>query len=176
MVEYLHNNGVYPGAVVFDALKIKEMAPYLSLTDELLVIIKGFTDFTRHEVYTLIGDLEDNKHNVRSISIFSNVHLGKVSLDYFLYTGDLFYGECKEVKDGKIKSIAADSNPKDKSKKSKEDAGTIKINENPFIFAYKRYSRKGVRLQVYGRKVKDAPVNYVQDAFTEKVFLVDLFK
>lgn len=178
-VEYFHNNKVFPGAVVFDALKFREMAPYLGKEDEILVVIKGLTDFTLAEVYSLLDDIATNKEKVKDITILSNINLGKVQFNYFLYVGDLFYGALKEVLDGKVHDFSTDEEAqKGKRKKGKDKLEKPKdaLAENTVMGRYKKYSRNEVRFQIYGRKPKEFDPTFELDAVTDKVVKVDLFK
>lgn len=106
MVEYLERNDLHATQLFLSPSKFKELAPYLGENDEILVIIKGLTDFTMAEVYSLFKDLELCQLKVKSINIFSNVLLGKVNLLYYLYEGDLFYPrELKQVRKMKVYDI-----------------------------------------------------------------------
>ena len=40
-VEYLQRNGIFPGALVIEPNRFKDMTPYLTKEDEILLIIKG---------------------------------------------------------------------------------------------------------------------------------------
>ena len=40
-VEYLHRNGVYPGAMLIEPGKFQEISPYLTKDDDILLLIKG---------------------------------------------------------------------------------------------------------------------------------------
>jgi len=178
MIEYLHTNGVYPDMVILDAIKVKELAPYLLETDEILLIIKGLTDFTMSEVYMLLSDLQDFWKSVKSVNVFSNVYIGKVPFKYYMYSGDLFYGDVSEVEDGKIKEkVKVKSVQADKGKKSVEKGAISEdtSNKNTFIKTYKKYGNRGVKLQIFGRKLKDIPVVDSVSTLEEKIVIVDIF-
>lgn len=167
MLEYLINNGVYPSVAVLDALKLREIAPYLTPYDDIMVIIKGLTDFTMSEVYTLISDLKEFEKEVKSINIFSNIYLGDIDFTYYLYSGDLFHGEHKEVIKGKVVKVQA---KKERDKNDKSDSKS----ESAFILTYKKYNRKNVKLKIHGRNpYKDLPA---VDALEGSLVLVDIFK
>jgi hypothetical protein len=186
-VEYFHNNGVYPFAVVFDANKFREIVPYLTKDDEILVIIKGLTDFSMSEIYALLNDIKENEGKLQSITVMSNINLGKIPAPYYLYSGDLFYGTLKEVRNGKITDLI--ETPKElidgdkKSKVTKKDK-LVKVTEtipeersiNAVLSTYKKYSKRGVIVTIYGSTSKEADPSYELDSLTEKILIVDLFQ
>jgi hypothetical protein len=186
-VEYFHKHKVYPNSVVFEATKYREMSPYLTKDDEVLVVIKGLTDFTMSEIYALLNDLEESEEKLRSVTVLSNVDLGKISSSYYLYSGDLFYGTVKEVINGKVYDIvpASDEESKDtkkgkKSKKDKQATQTEKpvevMSVNSVLLPYKQYNKKDVQFKVYGSNKKIALPSHALDNLTSKLVNIDLFK
>lgn len=185
-VEYFHRNEVYPGAVVLTSTRFREMMPYLSKSDEVLLVINGLTDFTLSEIYALLNDLEEVQEKLDRITVVSNVMLGSISADYYLYSGDLFYGEMKEVVDGKVGPLQfVESKSTSKSKKSKKDksGGTEKTSENTdgkfstnaVMEAYKKYSHSDVRFTVYGSEKKDVPSTSNDTELWSRLINIDLF-
>lgn len=185
-VEYFHKNGVYPGAVVFSPTKFKEMMPYLSSTDDVLVVIKGLTDFTLGEVYALFEDLADAEDKLFDVTIVSNVDLGVTSLPYYFYEGDLFYGAFKKVKMGKYSNYIVDTtieetktNKKEKKvKKPKPNEKPVHTNMiNPVIARYKLYKRSSNKLVIYGSESSNKGVtpNISDEFLKDKIVFVDAF-
>lgn len=160
-VEYLHNNGVFPGAVVLEPNKFKEMVPYLSSEDEILLIIKGLTDFTMVDIYSLLSKFEEHNEKVKSITILSNIMLGVIPYDYYYYKNDLFYGDVWRVSDNRLYDID-DSGEVSLFKRrilpTRNKTQSIKNKKNPIIFALKTYKNiKGQKMQIYGRVEKIKP-------------------
>lgn len=186
-VEYFHKNGVFPGAVVFEATKFREMAPYLTKNDDILVVIKGLTDFSMVEIYALLNDIDNVKDKLHAVTVMSNINLGKIPTPYYLYSGDLFYGSVKLVEKGKVSGIekvdgeTGKSAKKSKSsKKEKSSELHQKSRENTVINAviepYKLYNNRGVKFTIYGSDAKPVQVNKALDDLTSKLVNVDLFK
>lgn len=185
-VEYLHKNGVYPGAVVFTPSKFKEMMPYLSSSDDVLLIIKGLTDFSLAEVYALLTDLADAEDKLYDVTVLSNVDLGVTALPYFFYEGDLFYGAYRKVKMGKYSSYLVDNTDDDtvKDKKDKKVKKT-KPNEkpsnnnriNPVIARYKVYKRSNNKMVIYGSEQTNSIItpDISDDFLKDKIVFVDAF-
>lgn len=188
-IEYLHKNKVFPGAVIFSATKFREIAPYLTKNDDLLVVVKGLTDFSMVDIYALFNDIEemDMKSKLFDITIMSNINLGFVTLPYFLYTGDLFYGEVKRVEKGKVYDILdQDGDIVQKEKKSlfgkKKKASELdkKLLEmkviNTVVSRYKVYSKRDIKFTIYGSDKKIAEPMYETDNIASKIVNVDLFQ
>lgn len=100
-IKYFMENGVYPDTVLSNILDLKEKIPYFTEKDHILVVIKGFSDFTLKELYLAIEEIEKIKKYLGSFIIMSNVELGIEN--YYLYKGDLFYGKIEEIKSKKKK-------------------------------------------------------------------------
>lgn len=185
-VEYFHKNGVYPGAVVFTPSKFKEMMPYLSSSDDVLVIVKGLTDFSLAEVYELFNDLADAEDKLYDIAVLSNVDLGVTALPYYFYEGDLFYGAYRKVKMGKYSNYIVDTtseetedSKKDKKvKKTKPNEKPIHTNKiNPVIARYKVYKRSNNKMVIYGSESSNNQLTpFVSDEFLkDKIVFIDAF-
>lgn len=182
-IEYLHKNGVYPGTVVFSPSKFKEMIPYLSSSDDILVIIKGLTDFSLASVYALIEVLVNAESRLYDITILSNVDLGVTALPYYFYEGDLFYGAYRKVKGGKysnyiVETATDESETSKNGKKSKLAKNTTQTAViNPVIARYKLYKRSNNKLVIYGSEPPSEGVtNDTGDEFLrDKIVFVDAF-
>lgn len=189
-IEYLHRNGVYPGAVVLNAYQFKEMLPYLSSTDEVLLIINGLTDFKLSEVYALLRDLEEASDRLSKITIVSNTNLGVVSVDYYLYSGDLFYGVMTPVIGGVLsksdEKTGVDAKSKSKSKRNKNKSKESNTDENTGIShvtnlmntvmgRYKKYGSNSSKFSIYGSERRSREIDSNQDSYLDKVVSVDLF-
>jgi hypothetical protein len=186
-VEYFHKNGVFPGAVVLVATKFREMVPYLTKDDEVLVVIKGLTDFSMAEIYALLNDIEESRDKLKGITVMSNINLGKISSPYYLYSGDLFYGTVKEVKNGRHSDVSIAVDPttltEKKVKPSKKDkvaelkAKTPEIRSiNAVISGYKKYDKRDVKFTIYGSNAKEVEPTHEIDGLTQKLIAVDLYK
>lgn len=182
-IDYLHRNGVYPGAIVMTATKYKEIIPYLSKNDEVLVLIKGLTDFTMEEIYVLLDDIEETRDRLHAVTILSNIDLGKINKSYYYYTGDLFYGQVYESFNGKLTLIeeedSEDKKKKGKQKKSKGSKDAENVAEvpsiNSVIARYLVYNKRDVKFTVYGSESKGYENSDALDGLAEKIVKVDLF-
>lgn len=182
-VEYFHKNRVYPHSIVLTTTKFKEMMPYLTKDDEVLVIIKGLTDFSMVEIYALIKDLEDSQEKISGFTVMSNIELGKIPTPYYLYEGDLFYGGVKQVVNGKQSEILTDEDStKTKKKKSKNATkerlsknSNDKVSTNAVIDGYKIYNKRDIKFQVYGSERREYKPNAEVDSLVGKIVNVDLF-
>ena len=182
--EYFVNNGVLPSSILFSAVKFKEVAPYLSSDDVILVVIKGLTDFSLAEVYGLIDDLEIVRSKVAEITIVSNVDLGYIESPYYLYKGDLFYGKMTEMSKGK--KVVPPKQKSDTSEKSGKKSSTGVKNSveplaiNTVMSRYKvfnkNYNNTDNKPKVYGG---EKPVTFEVDTLTDlvrkSVVFVDAF-
>ena len=186
-VEYFHKNGVFPGAVVFTPSKFKEMVPYLTATDDVLVVIKGLTDFSLGELYALIDDLADAEDKLFDVAILSNVDIGVTALPYYFYEGDLFYGAYRKVKMGKYSNYIVETNSEEtksnkKDKKVKKSKLSEKTNHtsviNPVIARYKLYKRLDSAMVIYGSEpnsTKGITPDNVDEFLKDKVVFIDAF-
>lgn len=182
-IEYMHKNKVYPKTVVFDCTKFKELAPYLSKNDEVLVVINGATDFSLAMIYALLRDLENVEDKVSSIRVMSNVDLGKIDTPYYLYKGDLFYGEVVEIRKGKVvpKEDIEEQQKKGilkgiigkKQKQQGQLSDTKNYEVNEVMQNYLKYN-KNVKLMIHGITKKETKV--IKDEFINKLIEIDLFK
>lgn len=182
-IEYMHNNRVYPKTVVFDCSKFKEIAPYLGKSDEVLVVINGATDFSLSMIYSLLRDLENIESKLANVTVLSNIDLGKIQTPYYLYKGDLFYGDVVKVVKGKRIEDEATADKKDRGtlksllrgKKVKEDVvdgkKELKVNE---VMAHFLSYNKPVKIMIHGITKREQKV--VKDEYAEKIIDIDLFK
>lgn len=185
MVEYFHRNKVYPNAVVFKADNFKELSPYLTAEDEILVVIKGATDFTLAEIYALLNNLDEVRDKVKDITIMSNLYLGKIPHSYVLYEGDLFYGGIKNVKNGKVEVTSEDEDGERKKKglfsfKRKKSDKSLKSKDsnsnNAVMQRYKKYNNRSVNCLIYGMESRKVEEYSEGDNLAQKIINIDLFK
>lgn len=182
-IEYMHKNKVYPKTVVFDCSKFKEIAPYLGKSDEVLVVINGATDFSIAMIYSLLRDLENIESKLAGVTVLSNIDLGKINTPYYLYKGDLFYGDViKMVKGKPIEKEDVTVTKKDKgvlksllSKRGKEvetvtDKEEFKVNE---VMAHFLSYNRPVKVMIHGITKREQKV--INDEFAKKIIDIDLF-
>lgn len=178
-VEYLHNNGVYPGAVVLEPSKFQEMVPYLSSEDEILLIIKGLTDFTMTDIYGLLNKFSEHIEKVKTVTVLSNVNLGVIPYEYYYYTDDLFFGDVYKVVNNKkleIEETGEVSVSKKRRPTRKSKGISEKNKKNPIMFAFKRYkNEKGLKMQIYGKMERLKPEEFDTNII-KAITAVDLFK
>lgn len=176
-VEYLHRNGVYPGAMLIEPGKFQEISPYLTKDDDILLIIKGLTDFTMTSIYGLLAKFDEYKDKFKRVTILTNIPLGAVSYDYYLYTGDLFFGSVKKVINKKVYDLDGNGNIVENQKKftfgKKKD--NQKIEYNPIMAQFKKYNNKKVRIMIYGKMSMTEPNISTVFEYEEKVKAVDLY-
>ena len=186
-VEYFHKNGIFPSRAVFDSTKFREMSPYLQKEDEILVVLTGLTDFTLNEVYALLRDLEESKDKFRGYTVISSMHLGSISNTYYIYNGDLFYGIMQKVENKVITDHAVGLDKKkgtkknNQAKKKGKNIGqrNFKLESssiNAVMSGYKIYSKRDVRLTIYGTEEKEPVVSYEDADVLNKIVRVDLFR
>lgn len=180
-VEYLHRNGVYPSALLIEPSKFQEISPYLTKDDDILLIIKGLTDFTMASIYNLLAKFEEYKDRYKRVTILSNIPLGAVSYDYYLYSGDIFFGNVTKISNNKV--IELDDNGNEIEKNTKKQSilkkKTVAVKDkNPIMLQYRKYNNK-VRLMIYGKSaIMDSVEPTISKPFEyeEKIKIVDLYK
>lgn len=176
-VEYLHRNGVYPGAMLIEPGKFQEISPYLTKDDDILLIIKGLTDFTMTSIYGLLAKFDEYKNKFKRVTILTNIPLGAVSYEYYLYTGDLFFGSVKKVVNKKVYDLDVNGNIVENQKKftfnKKKD--NYKLEYNPIMAQFKKYNNKRVRIMIYGKMSMTEPNISTALEYEEKVKVVDLY-
>lgn len=177
-VEYLQRNGVYPAAMVIEPSKFQDMSPYLSKDDDILLIIKGLTDFTMASVYGLLNKFKEYQEKYKRVTIMTNIPLGNVDFDYYLYEGDIFYGNVQLVSGKKKTDIDVNGGLMDAQKKGLfSKGGPVKaVDFNPIMYQYRRYNNKRVKLMIYGKVAMNDPVVTSSYDYEEKVKVVDLYK
>lgn len=176
-VEYLHRNGVFPSAMVIEPNKFQEMSPYLTKDDDVLLIIKGLTDFTMSSIYGLMAKFKEYESKYKRVTILTNIPLGAVPYEYYLYSGDLFHGEVKKVINKKIFDLDSNGNVKEVQKKlsfSKKKKETDENSKNPIIHQFKKYNDKKTKIMIYG-KVNSEPIELKRVEYEEKIKLVELY-
>lgn len=178
-VEYLQKNGVFPSAMVLEPPKFQEMSPYLTKDDDILLIIKGLTDFTMASVYALLAKFKEYQNKYKRVTILSNIPLGNIDFDYYLYSGDIFYGNVQKIVNKKKYDLDTNGNIIENQKKSFLSGSKNKfekaVGRNPIMFQFKKYNNKKVRLMIYGKIPLNAPVEVEQFDYETKIKLVDLY-
>lgn len=185
MMEYFIKNGVYPGALILTPSKFKEIVPYLTSNDDVLIVVKGLTDFSLAEVYMLIDDLADSEDKLYNATVLSNVDLGVTALPYYFYEGDLFYGAVRKVRMGKYSPYITNETESEqpsnkKSKKDKKVKQQQKIIDNktinPVMSRYKVYNKLDTKLMIYGsEKSNTIEVDSSDDYLKDKIIIIDAF-
>lgn len=96
---YLYQNGVYPDRYGTSQECLKNVLPFISDTDEMVVITQGLIDWNYVKLFNLVQEL--NTVKFASFRIFSTIELPRKDFDYILVQGDLFYGKYIDIKKGK---------------------------------------------------------------------------
>ena len=179
-VEYLHRNGVFPSALLVEPTKFQDISPYLTKDDDILLIIKGLTDFTMANIYALLSKFRENEEKFKRVTILSNVPLGAISYDYYLYTGDIFYGDVKKITNKR--TVELDMNGNEVSKDEKKSILKKKVDytktRNPIMMQFRKYNNKGTRLRIYGKATileEVKPNTGDKFEYEDKIKIVDLF-
>ena len=182
MLKYLRANGVSPKSFVTNCVKFRELKPYISNDDTLLVIIKGFTDFTMLDVYALMNDIETVKSKIKRVVVMSNVDLGNVKFEYYRYYGDLFYGSVKHIIGGKevdTSKVTGDSEgslSKKKKKKKGVDIKSVNSVVNPVMESFKEFNDMKIKVSYYGVQPRTNENYYSDKLDRNRIVEVDLFK
>lgn len=178
-VEYLQRNGVYPAAMVVEPAKFQDMSPYLTKDDDVLLIIKGLTDFTMASVYGLLNKFKEYESKINNVTILTNIPLGNIDFDYYLYEGDIFYGSVQKVSGKKKFDIDINGEIIDKTQKKSffNRKQVVKaVDRNPIMFSFKKYNNKKIKIMIYGKVMNNDPVVVPQFDYEEKVKVVDLYQ
>ena len=175
-VEYLPRNGVFPAAMVLEPKKFQDMSPYLTKDDDILLIISGLTDFTMSDIYNLLSKFKEYENRFKRVTILTNIPLGVIPYDYYLYSGDLFYGSVIKVSNNKKYELDSNGNVETQkksffSKKSEE----VVENKNPITFQFKKYNDRKVKLMIYGKRDKEIVETISHYEYEDKIKVVDLF-
>ena len=175
-VDYLQKTGVFPAAMVIEPKKFQDMSPYLTKEDDILLIINGLTDFTMSDIYNLLSKFKEYENRFKRVTILTDIPLGVIPYDYYLYSGDLFYGSVKKVSNNKVLELDSNGNV-DTNKKGlfmKKQTEVVE-NKNPITFQFKKYNDRKVKLMIYGKMNSDKvePVSVFE--YEDKIKLVDLF-
>ena len=177
-VDYLQKNGVFPAAMVIEPSKFQDMSPYLSEDDEILLIIKGLTDFTMASIYALLNKFKEYQGKYKKVTILTNIPLGNVDFEYYLYEGDIFYGGVQKVNGKKKVDLDIYGEVMESQRKfSFTKQRQVKAeNINPIMHQFKKYNNKRVKLMIYGKVAMNEPVITSSFDYEEKVKVVDLYK
>lgn len=174
-VEYLHRNGVFPNAMLIEPSKFQEISPYLTDEDDILLLIKGLTDFTMAGIYALLTKLSENEGKFKRVTILTNVPLGAVKYEYYLYSGDLFFGTVQKVINKRVYDLDDYGNIIEGQKRRPRKRGKNELPRNPISWQFKKYKNKRVRLMIYGKMAMNEPVEVSSFEYEDKVKLVDLY-
>lgn len=176
-IEYLHKNGVYPSSLLTETSKFQEISPYLGKEDDILLIIKGLTDFTMASIYGLLKRFDAYKDKYKRVTILTNVPLGSVNYEYYLYSGDLFYGTVKKVVNKKQYDLDDNGNIIENTSKVPFKRNKIHIaTRNPIALQFKKYSDRKVKLMIYGQTGITTESKSSMLEYEDKVRAIDLFK
>ena len=180
-IEYLIKNGVIPSAVVIEPDRFQELSPYMNEDWDILLIIKGLTDFSMASVYAALSKLEEIQEKFKRVTIMTNIPLGNVKYEYYLYSGDLFYGEVKKVINRKQYDLDEMGNIIEKQQQksffNKKNVVEPVKGKNPIMFKFKKYNDKRTKVMFYGTKPKEeTTIETVQKVeYEDKVRAVDLY-
>jgi hypothetical protein len=173
-IEYIHQHHIFPQKVLLKPLKFDDIVPYLSKQEEILVIIRGLTDFTIAEIYVLMEKLEENQEQISKITILSNLKLGEIKYDYYLYSGDLFYGEIKFVSNNETYEITPEGEPildQGRFSKTKTHKEGMK---NPIMVNFTKFNDRKTKLGLYGKDKKEDKKE-IHEEYSDKIVMVDFF-
>ena len=175
-VEYLQRNGVFPAAMVLEPKKFQDMSPYLTKDDDILLIINGLTDFTMSDIYNLLSKFKEYENRFKRVTILTNIPLGVIPYDYYLYSGDLFYGSVIKVSNNKKYALDSNGNV-DTQKRGLFSKKTVEVveNKNPITFQFKKYNDRKVKIMIYGKMNKDVGETISHYEYEDKIKIVDLF-
>ena len=175
-VEYLQRNGVFPAAMVLEPKKFQDMSPYLTKDDDILLIISGLTDFTMSDIYNLLSKFKEYENRFKRVTILTNIPLGVIPYDYYLYSGDLFYGSVIKVSNNKKYELDSNGNVETQKKSffSKRSEEVVE-NKNPISFQFKKYNDRKVKLMIYGKRDKEIVETISHYEYEDKIKVVDLF-
>ncbi|MNL91404.1 hypothetical protein D3C81_11390 [compost metagenome] len=208
LLKYLNKNNVYPDEVFFSVSRFKERSAYFSKEDTVLIIVHGLTDLTVKDIYEVINTLLENRgtediEDAGDITLMSNMDLGRLKIPYYLYYGDLFFGNIKQVEKEKVvesvenfelsslKKVVDVKNISAKIKEAKlpsklfakktkqEDTFYTKSNENSTIngvmLRFKKYNSKQVKVLVHKKEPLVVDPSFMKDEGLNFVVQVDLF-
>lgn len=179
-VEYIVSHGLYPSALVFEPLMFQEMAPYLRETDDILLIVKGLTDFTLKDIYSLLSKFKEYEGKYNSVTVLSNMDLGYVENIYYKYSGDLFYSsELLYVDRKKYFNIDIEGNILENNKKKKYsytgDSAIINPILNKLMSKYGVLSESAKRMKIYGKNSKEI-VKINNSEYLDNITIIDMYK
>lgn len=189
MIAYLLSNNVKADTFILETVKFQEFLPYTTKDDKILLIVKGLTDFTMVEIYNIVNKILEVEEAKKNLVIMSNIDLGKIQVPYYLYSGDLFYGDVELVDSGKTYKLDAQGqirkdtesrNIFDKiARKQVDEINKHKTRINPIMakftkFDTKRPLKKG-RMYIYDA-VTQPDIPYKEPDEFNKIVAVDLFK
>ena len=157
-LEYLKQNNIIPDTVFYDFSEFEEYSMYFPEDTDILVLIKGMTDYTRVKIYDLL-DVLNALENKNTLTIATNVDLGKLAVDSYFYFDDPIEGAFVQVPAGKTyKEVAG---------KRKRGLLTGFIGYNPVDTEIVEYGEQYEREYSTDRNENDE--------FIDKIFNINLF-
>ena len=175
-LDYMHRNGVYPKEVGLRTGIFQDRVPYLTSDTDILVVVKGLTDFTVKGIYSLLKEIRLHEDKLKSVAVMSNVHLGDVPFPYYLYEGDLFYGTVKKVVRGKITSFDTPEKDKKKVKSTRKGKPSVdNLSINAVMERYKIYNQRDILPSLYGTDELELLHTKEDKAYSESIVLVNVF-
>ena len=176
-VDYLQKNGVYPAAMVIEPSKFQDMSPYLTKEDDILLIIKGLTDFTMASIYGLLNKFKEYKDKYKRVTILTNIPLGNIDFDYYLYDGDIFYGSVKLISNKKEFELNEQGEIVENQNKFSFMKKKVQKLEgyNPIMHQFKKYNNKKIKIMIYGKVNMNEKVVVPEFDYEKQVRVVDLY-
>jgi hypothetical protein len=174
-------NKVVPSTCIFSLKELVAVYPSLTEEDDILLVIKGLTDFTLQDIYGIINLLTAPTSQVGRVTIVSNVDLGYIGVDYYFYVGDLFYGNLYKVVNGKRYELESTGkqkpNGKGKNKKDLTLETDDKFTKNRLFDRYKVYLGKDANMGFYENEVNFAieTVQEVDEKTLSRIKTINLF-
>ncbi len=176
-LEYLHKNGVFPEKAVLSEEKLSDITPYLTKDDEILFVSNGLTSFTLSSVYSMVNILELHRPKVKGVTIMSNIPLGVVGFDYYLYSGDLFYGSVQQIIKNKVYELDEQGVILE-GKKKKGKTRTTEEVKNPISFRFKKYGNPEQKLMLYMEGKREnfyKPVVPLQVEYEKEIKFINMY-
>lgn len=157
-LEYLKQNKIIPDQVFYDFSEFEAYSTYFPEDTDILLLIKGMTDYTRVKIYDLI-DVIVNLENKKSFILATNTDIGKLSVDSYFYFDDPIEGPFVQVPAGKTYTSVA----------GKRKRG--------LLTAFVGYNSEDTETTEYGEEYERnyLPMDSEDEEFVEKVHNVNLF-
>lgn len=92
-VVYLLQNHIYPDKYALETESFKELAPFVTPDDEVIVLVQGFVRWTMVRLTQLIELLE--QANIKGYTVYSTIEIN-IKTKYTKVDGDLVFGTYKD--------------------------------------------------------------------------------